>query len=58
MMQGLISQLVCSADSLDKDTSGFLVNQLLDTMAFFLAAGNEMRDQTEPLLTRPSRSLS
>ncbi len=46
MMQWLIGELVSSADRVDKNTSGFLANQLLDTMAFFLAAGSERSDDT------------
>ena len=58
MMQWLIGELVSSAECLDKNTSGFLANQLLDTMAFFLAAGSEMSDDTLAVQTVRARVLA
>ena len=58
MMQWLIGELVSSADCLNKNTSGFLANQLLDTMAFFLAAGSERSDDTLAVQSVRARVLA
>ncbi len=58
MMQWLISELVSRADNLDKNTSGFLVNQLLDTMAFFLAVGSDMSEDTLAVQSVRARALA
>jgi len=58
MMQWLISELVSSADKLDKSSSCFLANQLLDTMAFFLAAGSEFSEDTLAVQSVRARVLA
>jgi len=43
--QLLIHELINNADELNGETSGFLTNQMLDTVAFFLSGGNEAMSQ-------------
>ena len=45
-MQHLISELTTNGDELGEDTLGFLSNQMLDTVAFFLTAGNSESEET------------
>ena len=45
-MQHLISQLTSNPDGKDEDVLGFLSNQMLDTVAFFLTAGNSESEET------------
>ncbi|WP_136443174.1 helix-turn-helix transcriptional regulator [Pacificoceanicola onchidii] len=45
-MQHLISELTSEANQMGEDTLGFLSNQMLDTVAFFLTAGNSESEET------------
>ncbi len=58
MMQCLISEMIGSADKLDKGSEDFLANQLLDMMAFFLAAGCESSEDTLAVQSVRARVLA
>lgn len=45
MAQALIGELLSNADKIDSNTSVFLSNQLLDTVAFFLDSGGDNNSQ-------------
>lgn len=45
-MQHLISELTANPSEMAEDVSAFLSNQMLDTVAFFLTAGNSESEET------------
>ncbi|MEM8571554.1 MAG: AraC family transcriptional regulator [Pseudomonadota bacterium] len=45
-MQHLISKLTANPNGIGEDVLGFLSNQMLDTVAFFLTAGNSETEET------------
>lgn len=45
-MQHLISELTTKSSHMGEDTLGFLSNQMLDTVAFFLTAGNSESEES------------
>jgi len=46
MMQRLIAELLENVESLDEKTVGFMTNQMLDTVAFFLTSGGGMSEDS------------
>ncbi len=46
MMQRLVSELLVNVETLDEQTVGFMTNQMLDTVAFFLTSSGGISDDS------------
>ncbi|WBU64317.1 AraC family transcriptional regulator [Paracoccus aerodenitrificans] len=58
MMQRLIIELLQNVDEADVRTVGFMTNQMLDTVAFFLSSGGAMSDDSIAVQALRARVLA
>jgi len=58
MMQRLIMDLLCNVETLDDRSVGFLTNQMLDTVAFFLLSGGASSEDSLALQAVRARILA
>lgn len=58
MMQRLIVELLLNVDDSDARTIGFMTNQMLDTVAFFLSSGGAMSDDSIAVQALRARVLA